>query len=208
MDIALIAAMGEANELGANNELLWHLPDDFAWFVKHTKGKPVVMGRKTMESLGRPLKNRLNIVLSRSAVTVEGFVGARSWEEAFSLAKHWLEEKLALASDAEGVVLESEIVAADNSSELAGNTAKNLDENGDWIARKNEIMVIGGGEIYKQAMDFANRLYITQVNACFTDADTHFPTIGNTWKPVFGKSHEKDEKHSYSFEFQVFEKNL
>ena len=205
MDIALIAAMGGANELGANNELLWHLPDDFAWFVKHTKGKPVVMGRKTMESLGRPLKNRLNIVLSRSAVTAEGFVGAGSWDEAFALAENWLNEKLALAA-AEDSVPKSEIDAAGNLSDAVGNSAGNLEENGNWIARKEEIMIIGGGEIYKQAMDFANRLYITQVDAQFPNADTHFPEIGEAWKQVFGKSHEKDEKHSYSFEFQVFEK--
>ena len=205
MDIALIAAMGEANELGANNELLWHLPDDFAWFVKHTKGKPVVMGRKTMESLGRPLKNRLNIVLSRSAVTAEGFVGAGSWEEAFSLADNWLAEKLAMVA-ADGIVPQSGVESTVNSTEVVGNSAGHLDENGDWIARKNEIMVIGGGEIYKQAMDFANRLYLTQVDAHFADADTHFPAKGNAWKLVFSKSHEKDDKHSYSFEFQVFEK--
>ncbi len=204
----MIAAMGEANELGANNELLWHLPDDFAWFVKHTKGKPVVMGRKTMESLGRPLKNRLNIVLSRSVVKAEGFVGAASWDEAFLLAKNWLEEKLELAVAAESGL--NAVVGDGVGNDVSGvNTSVamvNTDENGDWIARKNEIMVIGGGEIYKQAMDFANRLYITQVNACFTDADTHFPAIGNAWKPVFVKPHGKDDKHAYSFEFQVFEK--
>jgi dihydrofolate reductase len=72
--ISLIAAVGENLELGAKNEMLWHLPDDFAWFVKHTKGHPIIMGRKTMESLGRPLKNRRNLVVTRNAGLIkEGF---------------------------------------------------------------------------------------------------------------------------------------
>ena len=58
--ISAIAAVGKGLELGAGNDLLWHLPDDFSWFVQHTRGKPVIMGRKTMQSLGKPLKNRLN----------------------------------------------------------------------------------------------------------------------------------------------------
>ncbi len=74
MQISLIAAIGQNFEIGANNDLLWHLPIDFKWFIQHTKGKPVLMGRKTMESLGKPLKNRLNLVLSRSNPNlVEGF---------------------------------------------------------------------------------------------------------------------------------------
>ena len=74
MQKTIIAAIGNKNELGANNDLLWHLPIDFKWFIANTKGKPVLMGRKTMESLGKPLKNRLNIVLSRHSIeTIEGF---------------------------------------------------------------------------------------------------------------------------------------
>jgi dihydrofolate reductase len=86
--ISAIAAIGKNRELGAGNELLWHLPDDFAWFVKHTKGHPVIMGRKTMESLGKPLKNRKNIVISRNAQLIyPGFEHANSLEEAISLSK-------------------------------------------------------------------------------------------------------------------------
>jgi len=62
----MIVAMGQKNEIGRNNDLLWHLPDDFKWFIKHTKHKTVIMGRNTMNSLGKPLKNRRNIVLSSS----------------------------------------------------------------------------------------------------------------------------------------------
>ncbi|MFZ9970254.1 MAG: dihydrofolate reductase [Bacteroidia bacterium] len=79
--IALIAACGRQRELGAGNALLWHLPDDFQWFIRHTKGKSIVMGRKTMESLGRPLKNRRNLVLTRSQEPLpEGFESMPNWE--------------------------------------------------------------------------------------------------------------------------------
>lgn len=86
--VSLIAAVGENLELGADNGLLWHLPDDFAWFVHHTKGHPVIMGRKTMESLGKPLKNRRNLVVSRSSEPMpEGFETFGSISDAIESAK-------------------------------------------------------------------------------------------------------------------------
>ena len=66
----MIAAMGLKQEIGRNNDLLWHLPDDFKWFVKHTKGKSIIMGRNTMLSLGKPLKNRRNMVLSSNSENI------------------------------------------------------------------------------------------------------------------------------------------
>ncbi len=85
--VAAIAALGNNMELGAENQLLWHLPDDFAWFVKYTRGHPVIMGRKTMESLGKPLKNRLNIVISRQPESIsEGFIHAKNLEMAIEMA--------------------------------------------------------------------------------------------------------------------------
>ena len=78
----MIAAVGENLELGAGNALLWHLPDDFSWFIKHTKGKALIMGRKTMESLGKPLKNRTNIVLTSQSEVLPGFEIASNWEQA------------------------------------------------------------------------------------------------------------------------------
>jgi dihydrofolate reductase len=74
MKISMIVAVGQNNEIGRNNELMWHLPDDFKWFIQHTKHKTVVMGRNTMLSLGKPLKNRRNIVLSsKNENILEGF---------------------------------------------------------------------------------------------------------------------------------------
>ncbi|MFM1792638.1 MAG: hypothetical protein RLZZ252_992 [Bacteroidota bacterium] len=179
MELALIAAVGKNRELGAGNELLWHLPKDFSWFIRHTKNKPVIMGRKTMESLGKPLKNRLNIVLTRSSEVMDGFVKANSWEEALEVANTWIQnrEKLEITSAADGYSVISE-----------------------------EIMIIGGGEIYNQAIDRVDRMYITEVDAEFPNADTYFPANSNSWKPVYSEAVMADEKHAYDFRFVVYER--
>lgn len=159
--ISAIAAIGKNLELGASNQLLWHLPDDFAWFVKHTKGHPVVMGRKTMESLGKPLKNRKNIVISRQPNSIlDGFEYAQGIEEAIKMARQ--------------------------------------DET-------DEIFIIGGGEIYAQAMKYTQRLYITEVQAAFPEADTHFPKWTGKWKEIFREHHPSDERHDFAFDFVILE---
>jgi dihydrofolate reductase len=181
MLISMIAAVGENLELGAGNELLWHLPDDFAWFIKHTKGKPVIMGRKTMESLGKPLKNRTNIVLTSQAHVLPGFEIAQNWEQALALAEKAIDAK--------------------RNSQLAS---------GETVTETNEIMIIGGGEIYKQALGFSNRMYLTRVSASFAGADTFFPAWNEAfWHLDFEEHHTVDEKHKYAFDFQVLNrKNL
>jgi dihydrofolate reductase len=177
MLISMIAAVGENLELGAGNELLWHLPDDFAWFIKHTKGKPVVMGRKTMESLGKPLKGRTNIVLTSRDTVLPGFQRAENWEQALSQATEAIEQKRA-AQALSGDATAAPVV--------------------------DEIMIIGGGEIYKQALGFSNRLYITQVKASFESADTHFPKwSSDLWSVDHCESHGIDEKHKFAFDLCV-----
>jgi dihydrofolate reductase len=165
MQISIIAAIGSNNELGADNQLLWHLPIDFKWFIQNTKGKPVIMGRKTMESLGKPLKNRLNIVLSRQLNEVaEGFVLVKSWEEAFDVAKH---------------------------------------------AETSEIMIIGGAQIYEQALEFADKLYITHVGGDFENADTFFPPIDYPkYTCSFVEDHNKDDQHQFDYSFKIYDRNL
>jgi dihydrofolate reductase len=161
--ISAIAAVGKGLELGAGNDLLWHLPDDFSWFVQHTRGKPVIMGRKTMQSLGKPLKNRLNIVITRNPESVqEGFYGTDSLENALEYAKSQYND---------------------------------------------EIFIIGGGEIYKQSLDLLDKLYITEVEGNFPEADTFFPDFDKSlWKETFREHHQVDEKHQYAFDFVILEK--
>lgn len=161
--ISLIAAIGNNLELGANNELLWHLPDDFKWFVQRTKGHPVIMGRKTMESLGKPLKNRRNIVITRQDnLAFEGFDIVNSMDRA-----------LEIAAQSEG---------------------------------SDEIFIIGGGEIYKQSIENADRLYITKVLADFPEATAFFPVIPDHWNVIYYEHRDMDENHKYPFDFMILEK--
>ncbi|MEH0671554.1 type 3 dihydrofolate reductase [Vibrio owensii] len=87
MIISMIAAMADNRIIGKDNQMPWHLPADFAWFKRCTMGKPVVMGRKTFESIGRPLPGRLNIVISRDAsLSIEGVTTVTSIEQALEVA--------------------------------------------------------------------------------------------------------------------------
>lgn len=162
MVISMIVATGRNNEIGRNNELMWHLPEDFRWFVKQTKHKTIVMGRNTMNSLGKPLKNRRNIVLSsKNTDIIEGF-------------EYW--------SNLESVI-----------SNLRG--------------QEEELMIIGGAQLYRYAMDFADRLYITRVKAVFDDADTFFPDLDAAkWELTFNEAHDINETHQFGFEFQILER--
>ncbi|TFH91470.1 type 3 dihydrofolate reductase [Vibrio ouci] len=85
MIISMIAAMAQDRIIGIDNQMPWHLPADFAWFKRCTMGKPVVMGRKTYDSIGRPLPGRQNIVISRDALLViEGVTTVTSIDEALA----------------------------------------------------------------------------------------------------------------------------
>jgi dihydrofolate reductase len=87
MIISMIAAMAKDRVIGKDNDMPWHLPADFAWFKRCTLGKPVVMGRKTYESIGRPLPGRQNIVISRDAsLSIEGVITVTSIDEALAIA--------------------------------------------------------------------------------------------------------------------------
>ncbi|KOO13555.1 diacylglycerol kinase [Vibrio xuii] len=87
MIISMIAAMAQDRVIGIDNQMPWHLPADFAWFKRCTMGKPVVMGRKTYDSIGRPLPGRQNIVISRDAsLVIEGVTTVTSIEEALAAA--------------------------------------------------------------------------------------------------------------------------
>jgi len=136
MIISLIAALASNRAIGKDNALLWHLPEDMRHFRETTRGKPVIMGRKTWESLPesfRPLPGRHNIVVSRDpAYQASGATLARSFEDAVQQAE-----------------------------------AK---------TNAQEVFVIGGEELYSQALPFASRLYLTEIEQSF-DGDAFFPEI-------------------------------
>lgn len=148
--ISIIAAIGENRELGKNNKLLWHIPEDFKRFKELTTGHPVVMGRKTYESIGRSLPNRVNIIITRD----------RNFQTKDRLVTHSLEEAI--------------------------KAAKTKDE--------NKIFIIGGGQIYKQAINIADKLYLTIVKGKF-EADTFFPDYSRFQKVIFQKKSQYKHHH-------------
>lgn len=153
--------MGEKNEIGADNQLLWHLPKDLKHFKDITSGHPIIMGRKTYESIGKALPNRTNIVISRK--------------------KNWFEEGILIVGSIKEAV----------------KFAKKIDE---------DVFIIGGGNIYEQTMEVADKLEVTLVKAELK-ADTFFPKIDpKIWKLTEEVFHEKDEKNQYDFSFQTYEK--
>ena len=158
--ISIIVAVAANNVIGGENKLLWHIREDLQRFKTLTSGHAVVMGRKTWESLGRPLPNRTNIVITRNPdYEPDGALVAQSLEAAIELAK------------------------------------------GD-----GEIFVIGGGEIYRQAMSIADRLYITHVE-CNYEGDTTFPDIlAEQWRVVEESRFERGEKYEYPFRFTNYER--
>ena len=158
--IIIIAAVSENNALGKDNDLVWHLPDDFKRFKQLTSGHYIVMGRKTFESFPKPLPNRTHVIVSRQKnYAPQGCLLASSLQEAIQLCP-----------------------------------------------TNEDTFIIGGGEIYKQSMAFADVLEITRVHHTF-DADTFFPEIDSTiWELTTEEFHPKDEKHNYSFTYQTYHK--
>ena len=166
--ISLIAAIGKNNELGKGNTLLWSMPADMKHFRDTTSLHAVIMGRKTFESIGKPLPNRRNIVITRDA-----------------------DYKKDLPAETRGV-------------EVVHSLAEALDL---FPNKEEEIFVIGGAEIYKQAILIADRLYITHIDAEDKEADAFFPEIiPIVWNEISHEEHKKDEKNPFNYTFSVYEK--
>lgn len=162
MEKCIIVAIADNNAIGRNNELLWHISEDLRFFKRTTLGSPVIMGRKTFESIGRALPGRVNIVVSRGFSTGEEVEVVNSLEDAFAVAEDTNLEK---------------------------------------------CFVIGGGQIYAQALDFADRLVVTHVHILIEDADTFFPAINpEIWNVVQRSEMFTDEETGYQFEFVEYEK--
>ena len=156
--ISLLWAMDENRAIGRNNQLPWHLPEDLKYFKRVTMGKPIAMGRKTYDSIGRPLPGRENIVITRSkGITIEGCT-----------VIHDVKDLL-----------------------------KRDDE---------ELFVIGGAEIFKEILPFADRLYATEIREVF-EADTFFPEYNLfEWELIESTPGMKDEKNPYNYEFLVYQR--
>ncbi len=159
MTVTLIAAVASNGVIGANNKLIWRLPADMKFFVKQTIGKPVLMGRKTYESMGRPLKDRTNVILSRSlSEAPEGCILVRTIPEAMSM--------------------------------FAG----------------EDLMVIGGADIYAQMLEAADRMIITEIGQPF-EGDSYFPSFDRSeWDLVSREEGIQDDKNLLPYAFCVYER--
>ncbi len=161
LPLCLIAALADNRVIGRDNQLPWHLPADLKHFKAMTLGKPIIMGRKTWDSLGRPLPGRLNLVVSRqAALTLEGAEVFPSLEAALVRAEEW-----ARAEDAD------------------------------------ELMLIGGAQLYEQGLALAQRLYLTRV-ALSPEGDAWFPAFDEAaWHLASSIEHDAvADTPAYSFE--------
>lgn len=155
--ISLIAIVDEKRGLGKENKLLCHLPADLKHFKSITLGKPVIMGRKTYQSIGKALPGRLNIVLSKNNAMIVDAVVVHSIEQALSLTKD-----------------------------------------------EPEVMIIGGAQLFKQAMPLAHRIYLTVIHAHF-DADVFFPELDmNSWQCIEAIKRPQDENNKYDLTFYQY----
>jgi len=172
MILSIISAIGKNNEIGKKNALLWDLPLDMKHFRETTKGHTVIMGQKTFESMGRPLPNRRNIVITLDKnFKADGIEIVHSPEELDELLKK---------------------------SEKPDKPARPHDSSG----AGGEFFIIGGGQIYKLFINKADKLYITHVDGAFPDADTYFPIIDETkWQKISEEKHLPDDKNKYGYSF-------
>ena len=160
--LSLVVAAANNNVIGKDNKLLWCLPNDMRYFKNVTWAMPVIMGRKTFESLGKALPGRKNIVITRN----------EEWKAKNVIVARTLEDAIEIAHGADA----------------------------------REIMIIGGGEIFKMAFEKANRIYITRVNAS-PEGDAFFPEIDpKQWQLVRHDDHLADQQNQYDYSFQVWER--
>jgi dihydrofolate reductase len=160
--ITLVVAASKNNAIGKDNQLPWRLPNDMKYFKNVTWGMPVLMGRKTFESLGTALPGRKNMVLTRQS--------------------KWKAKDVVVVKDFDDAIF----------------LTREMDV--------KELMVIGGGEIFKAVFEKADRIHITRVDGEF-EADAFFPVIDPVkWKLVSKSDHEADANHKYNYSFQVWEK--
>ena len=178
MEKCIIVAIADNNAIGRDNALLWHISEDLKFFKRTTMGCPVIMGRKTFESIGRPLPKRLNIVISRGFDAPEGVVVVSSLSEAYAVAQESLSVDPAMTASASPASLIPDHV---------GNP---------------RCFVMGGGQIYAQALPDMDRLIVTHVHTVIEDADTFFPPIDPAvWQVADRSEMYHDEESGYDFEF-------
>lgn len=157
--VSIIVAVAENGVIGGGNALLWHISEDLRHFRNITSGHPVVMGRKTFESMGRPLPNRENVVVTHQQMDIPGCRVVHSLEEALGL-----------------------------------------------FPAGEECFVIGGAQIYAQALPLADRFYLTRVGHAY-QGDTRFPEWNEAeWRLVSSEAFPCGASYPYPFVFELYER--
>jgi len=160
MRLSIVVAMDENRLIGKGNGLPWHLPADLAYFKKITTDNSILMGRNTYDSIGKPLPNRRNIVITRnSEISIKGCEVVNSIEKALSITKD-----------------------------------------------EEEVMIIGGANLFEQLLPDVSRLYITHIEGEFK-GETYFPHYDeNDWLEVSCETHQPDEKNKYAYQFVILKR--
>ncbi len=158
--ISIIVARASNGVIGNQGQIPWRLAEDLQFFKQNTMGKPIIMGRKTWESIGRPLPGRRNIVLSRN--TDFKPEGAEVFESLVSALSQF--------------------------------------------SSSDEVMIIGGGALYQEAIPLADTAWVTQIDEEF-EGDAYFPELDSTeWMRVWVEEHAPSEQHSFNYRYQRFDR--
>lgn len=158
--IALVAALSENRVIGVDGKLPWHLPADLRFFKKLTVGHAIIMGRKTFDTVGHPLPNRWNVIVTRD----------RQLQRSDATVVHGFDEAL--------------------------NVTRGADK----------VFVVGGADMYRLALPFADRMYLTVVHGEF-EGDTLFPEFDTAaWDLTHDERHEADARHAYAFSFRQYDR--
>ena len=165
--ISHVVALSNNNVIGIDNDLPWNLKTDLSHFKKYTTNKIIVMGRKTYESIGRPLPNRVNYIVSNTIKDLDGASIFKSTEEALESAKE----------------------------------VCNKDDNYD------EIVIIGGGYLFRDTLSISNKLVLTNVD-CDIEGDVFYPEINlDEWKEIKSENFKKDLDNDYDFVVRTYERD-
>ena len=163
--ISHVVALSNNRVIGVDNDLPWRLKKDLAHFKAYTTNKIIIMGRKTFESIGRPLPNRINFVVSTTITEIEGAQVFKSTKEALSEAN-----KLCIELN------------------------------------YKEIVIIGGGYLFRDTLSVVNKLVLTEVD-CEIDGDVYYPDIDlDSWQNTETSEHKKDSENEFDFKVLVYEK--
>lgn len=156
--ITLIVAASDNNAIGINNQMPWHLPNDFKYFKRNTMEHSVLMGRKTFDAIGKPLPDRRNIIITRNA----DFQG----------------EDIDVANSIHEALL--------------------------YCRDEREVFIIGGANIYQQALPLANKVLLTRVHTTI-QGDAFFPELASEeWQLISADPHQADDKHAFDYTFEVY----